>query len=196
MREDLRKRIKEEHVVHSGCRRLVISVILILMVLLAAFLLPGCRTKQHIEQLHFRDSTVIHIINDTTHVTIYDTAHIEVQHSIRTSEGTTIEFCEGGGTYNSHTGEAANVRTVHEEKNAEQDMHTVIDWKHQTDSMKVSVDSLNERISNLQAENQVLQETSVSSGWHSFLVRYFFITAILVIFIVAAWLFKKFYLHW
>lgn len=195
MREDYQTWIREDYVTHHGCRRLIIGALAIVLTIVCLFLFAGCRTAQHIEQLNISDSVIVQVKYDTVRTTINDTAHIEVQHSIRTSEGTTIEFGEGGGTYNSMTGEAANVRSVHEEKSSTQHLQATIDWRHQIDSLKATVDSLNERISCLQSENQELREASVSSGWHSFLVRYFFVTAILMIIIIIAWLFKKFYLR-
>lgn len=153
----------------------------------------SCKTVQTQESIKYRDSTTVRVVRDTIRETVFDTVTITVQHSIKTDEGTVIEFAAGGGSYNSRTGEANNVQRVHEQKQAEQNSNLQIDWQHTAEVYKNYSDSLQHSLTNLQAENESLQQATIPTKWHRFLVWWFVITIASAILTLAWWAVKKFY---
>lgn len=172
-------------------RRLIIGTAL----LLAAFVMFGCKSVKVIEKVSYRDSVIMHHHYDTTHVTFADTSHVEVHHTVTTETGTTITFGEGGGTYNSHTGQATNVTGVQEHSNTTEQHDSIADLKKQVDIYKAIADSLSEQITNYRSELYEERIIPKRSGWDEFCTLWFIVTAILIIAAFAWWCVKKFYLR-
>ena len=75
---------------------------------------PGCRRSAEslTENVHIRDSVAIRW-QDSIRWHIRDSVNIIEHHvTVRDSSGLFIQFAQGGGTYNSKTGEATNVAGV------------------------------------------------------------------------------------
>lgn len=170
-------------------------VIIGLFMLLAAFVMFGCKSVKVIEKVSYRDSVIMHHHYDTTHVTFTDTSHVEVHHTVITETGTTITFGEGGGTYNSHTGQATNVTGVQEQSSTTEQHDSIADLKKQVDIYKATADSLSEQITNYQSELYEERIKPKRGGWDEFCTLWFIVTAILIIAAFAWWCVKKFYLH-
>lgn len=166
-----------------------------LAIVVFALLTTSCKTVQTQERVIYRDSTVTRVVHDTIRELIHDTTTIEVQQSIQTDEGTTIEFANGGGSYNSRTGEANNVQRVHEQKQTEQNTRLQIDWQHTAELYHATADSLQAELQDLQKENETLKQPTAPTRWHRFLVWYFFLTLLTALALLAWWLLKTFYLR-
>lgn len=167
----------------------------VIIMLVISAVMSGCKTVQTSEQVTSRDSTHIEVIHDTIFETVHDTVYVEVQQSVRTDEGTTIEFGEGGGSYNSKTGEANNVKSVKEQKQTEQDTKIKAEWSHREESYKATIDSLNTTISDLQKENEKLQQPKDCNHLRIFL--WGLAAGVVAVYLVkfAWWFIKKYYLH-
>jgi len=155
----------------------------------------GCKTIQTQERIVYRDSTTVRVVHDTIRELVHDTTHIAVQHSIRTDEGTVIEFANGGGSYNSKTGEANNVQRVQEQKQTEQNTDMQIGWQHVAELSQTKADSLQRSFTDLQKENETLKQSTAPTKWHRFLVWWFWLSLSAIIAAIAWWLFKTFYLR-
>ena len=153
----------------------------------------GCKTVQTQERIVYRDSTTVRVVHDTIREIVHDTTHIAVQHSIRTDEGTVIEFANGGGSYNSKTGEANNVQRVQEQKQAEQNTDMQIDRQHTAEVYKTFSDSLQNSLIDLQQENEALKQATAPTKWHRFLVWWFWISLLVIVSSVIWWVIKTFY---
>lgn len=155
----------------------------------------GCKTVQTQEHIVYRDNTTVRVVHDTIEVIVHDTTFITVQQSTLTDEGTVIEFGNGGGTYNSRTGEASNVQRVQEQKQTEQNTNLQIEWQHTAEVYKTFSDSLQNSLIDLQQENEVLKQATAPTKWHRFLVWWFWITLLAIVCSVMWWMIKVFYLR-
>lgn len=166
-------------------------VIIGLLLLLAAFVLFGCKSVKVIEKVNYRDSTIVHYVTDTTHIEVTDTTHVEVHHVVVTESGTIINFGQGGGTYNSKTGEATNVTGVQEHSSTTEQEDIIADLRTQLEVYKVTNDSLSQQITNYASELEQEREKPKRSGYDRFCSWWFVITALLILLKLALWICEK-----
>lgn len=165
---------------------------LIQLALLTAVLmaLMSCKTVKVVEKVNYSDSTVFHHIYDTTHITINDTVHIEVHSQVTDSNSLVINFGAGGGTYNAKTGEATNVLYVHQVDTHKEQRDSIADLKHQLEIAQAREDSLSQQLT--EYEYQLEEEKkNARSGYDKFCSRWFWITLILLLIKLAAWVMEK-----
>lgn len=168
--------------------RLILCIFIFFATLI---LMSSCKSVQVIEKVNYHDSTVVHHKYDTTHVTFTDTSHVEVHHTVTTETGTTITFGEGGGTYNSHTGQATNVTGVQEHSSTTEQHDSIANLKKQVDMYKAIADSLSEQITNYRSELYEERIKPKRSGYDTFCSWWFWITAILLLLKFAVWICEK-----
>lgn len=171
------------------------AIMLSLFIIQLSLSFTGCKTVQTQERIVYRDSTTVRVVHDTIREIVHDTTHIAVQHSTRTDEGTVIEFANGGGSYNSKTGEANNVQRVQEQKQTEQNTNLQIEWQHTAEIYKIFSDSLQDSLIDLQQEYETLKQATTPTKWHRFLVWWFWITMLVIVSSVIWWVIKVFYLR-
>lgn len=153
----------------------------------------GCGSvkTRTIEKINWIDSTDIHVVYDTVRVTITDTVHVEVHSSKQTENGTQITFGQGGGTYNSKTGEATNVIGVTESSKSTEQTESIANLKHQVETFQARCDSLAHQVSDYAKDYEQTKEQSGRSGWDRFCTLWFLITAVLLLAKVACWVMEK-----
>jgi len=145
-----------------------------------------------------RDSIILHHVYDTVRVTIIDSVRAEKKGESEKESTTELTFGEGGGTYNSHTGEATNVLSVKQSSKEKELQHQLLNYVHIVDSQAVKIDSLQQAITELHHDEHMEQNTkdiTPRSGWDRFCTWWTIGSWILILLAVAWWLFKKFYLH-
>ena len=159
----------------------------------------SCRSIQTSEQLNYRDSVVTKYVYDTTKITISDTTHIEVSTQSDKESKTIILFGNSGGSYNALTGQADNVQSIEQSGKENELSRLVADYKSELQAAKRLIELQENEITVLKKENELLQNTEEIkpsvSGWHRFLVWWFWISIIVVLVAVGWQLFKRFYLH-
>lgn len=165
----------------------IIQVVLIVVAILA---LVSCKSVKVVEKVNYRDSVVVTYHNDTTHVEVFDTTHVEIHSSKTTENGTEIIFGEGGGTYNSKTGEATNVVGVKEQASSHEQSDLVADLSSRITMLQASNDSLSSAVSHYQHEYEE-ERKNTRSGYDRFCSCWFWITAILLLIKIAAWVMEK-----
>lgn len=161
-------------------------------------LLGSCKSIKTDVQYQYRDSLITHIVYDTVRVTITDTIHVEQSSETYKDDELEIQFGEGGGTYNSHTGDATNVTNVKQKSKEKELQKMVYDYKHMADSLAVKNDSLTQALHEAQGEEHTQENTkeiTPRSGWDKFTTWWTIGSWILMLLALAWWIFKKFYLH-
>ena len=89
-----------------------LNISLFAIIALYILLASGCRSVQVKEKINWRDSTVINYRDSIVWIYRDSVRIIEHHVTVRDSSGLFIQFAQGGGTYNSKTGEATNVAGV------------------------------------------------------------------------------------
>jgi len=163
----------------------------LLNILLICLCLVSCKTVGTIkEQINVKDSTIYHHIYDTTHITVTDTTHIEVHSQVTDSNSLVINFGAGGGTYNAKTGEATNVLNVHQVDTHKEQRDSIADLKHQLEIAQAREDSLSQQLTEYEYKLDE-ERKKARSGYDKFCSKWFWITLILILIKVAAWVMEK-----
>lgn len=138
---------------------------------LICILLGSCKSIKTDVKYEYRDSIITHVVYDTVHVTVTDTIHVEASSQSQKENETEIFFGEGGGTWNSQTGEATNVTSVKQSSKEKELQKMVFDYRHLVDSQAVQIDSLRQALTEAQGEEHTQQNTAEitpRSGWDRF----------------------------
>lgn len=167
-----------------------IMVAAFVITLALCLLFPSCKSVQVAEKVNVRDSTVIDY-KDSIRWNIRDSVNIIEHHvTVQDSSHLVIRFAQGGGTYNTKTGEATNVAGVkqtdtHQEQRDSSDYYRALatDYLHYADSV-------NKQYSTLQSEYEEVSK-STRTGYDRFCSWWFWITAILLLLKLAAWIMEK-----
>ena len=172
-------------------------MILACAIFLAALLLFGsCKSVQTVEKVNYRDSTILHHKYDTTRITITDTIKVEASRESEKESDTDIVFGAGGGTYNTQTGEATNVVGVKQSKREKELVQLVADLTETIDMQHTALEERDVRITELEKELEEKQNTAdikpKRSGYARFTSWWFWITALLLLIKIAAWMMEKF----
>lgn len=183
--------IDSEYPQGNGCGWVIIKCTIVVLIGLFILSLVSCRSVKVSEKVNYRDSTIVHHVIDTTHIEVTDTTHIEVHHVVTTEQGTTITFGQGGGTYNSKTGEATNVTGVQEHSSTTEQEDIIADLRTQLEVYKVTNDSLSQQITNYASELEQEREKPKRSGYDRFCSWWFWITALLILLKLALWICEK-----
>ena len=150
----------------------------------------GCKTVQVSEKVNVRDSVAIRY-QDSTRWNIRDSVHIIEQHvTIKDSTGLTIQFGEGGGTYNAKTGEATNVAGVHQTDTNHEQRDSTAHYRNLAADYAHTADSIANRYNTLQTEYEKVSKQT-RTGYDRFCSWWFWITAILLLLKVAVWVCEK-----
>lgn len=174
----------------QGCRPIIGVAIILAIVFAICCAFAGCKTVKTVEKVNWHDSTRYHDVYDTTHVTVTDTLHYEEHSTTTTENGTEITFGQGGGTYNSKTGEATNVTGVKENSKTNEQKSIIANLTHKVDSLSARNEKLEEQVQSYESEKQE-EKIAKRSGYDRFCSWWFWITAILLLLKVACWVMEK-----
>ena len=164
-----------ENIQPQGCMQgFWIIIGAILLTVLLCLLFPSCKSVQVSDKVNVRDS--LHIIEH--HVTIKD------------STGLTIQFGQGGGTYNAKTGEATNVSGVHQTDTHHEQRDSTVHYRTLASNYAHAADSIANRYNALQTEYENVSKQT-RTGYDRFCSWWFWITAILLLLKLAAWVMEK-----
>lgn len=165
---------------------------IIALLLWVLFGMCSCASTKNMEKTEYNDSTRTHIVYDTITVTITDTVRVEVHSKKETEDGTEINFGQGGGTYNSKTGEATNVASVKQSSKSTETEDLIREQKTQIDAFRATTDSLTAQVSTYQHELDEEKTMPKRSGWDRFCTKWFLATAFLLLIKVAVWIMEKY----
>lgn len=166
------------------------------VLLILSCLLIGCGVKKHVTTASdTRDSVVVrHVtVADTLHVV--DTVTVEIKRYVETDEGVTIQFAEGGGSFNAQTGQADGVQSINMSRKVREQADEITRLTFELSAAKQTADSLRMQSKVGQIMSEATTEPPRRSGWDRFCTWYTIISWILLLLAVAWWVFKRFYLH-
>ena len=154
------------------------------------FGMVGCKTVQVSEKVNVRDSVAIHY-KDSIRWNIRDSVNIIEHHvTIKDSTGLTIQFGQGGGTYNAKTGEATNVAGVHQTDTHHEQRDSTAHYRNLAADYAHTADSIANRYNTLQTEYEKVSKQT-RTGYDRFCSWWFWITAILLLLKLAAWVMER-----
>lgn len=171
----------------TGCRDLFIGYAIgLVLTALCCIFFSGCKTVQVSEKVNVRDSVAIRY-QDSTRWNIRDSVNtIEHHVTIKDSTGLTIQFGEGGGTYNAKTGEATNVAGVHQTDTHHEQRDSTAHYRNLAADYAHRSDSIANRYNTLQTEYEKVSKQT-RTGYDRFCSWWFWITAILLLLKLACW---------
>lgn len=184
---------KVEYRETSGCfYGFWIMVGAVALPLVLCLLFPSCKTPGSLsEKVNIRDSVAIRW-HDSIRWHIRDSVNIIEHHvTVHDSSGLFIQFAQGGGTYNSKTGEATNVAGVQQSDTHHEQRDSTNYYRALASDYKHSADSIADRYNTLQSEYRKVVEKS-HTGYDRFCSWWFWITAILLLIKVVAWIMEKY----
>ena len=150
----------------------------------------GCKTVQVSEKVNIRDSVAIRW-QDSIRWNVRDSVNIIEHHvTIKDSTGLTIQFGQGGGTYNAKTGEATNVAGVHQTDTHHEQRDSTAHYRNLAAEYQHTADSIADRYSTLQTEYAKVSKQT-RTGYDRFCSWWFWITAILLLLKLACWVMEK-----
>jgi hypothetical protein len=167
-----------------------LGIPLILFLVWVLFSMVACKTVQVSEKVNVRDSVAIRW-QDSTRWHVRDSVNIIEHHvTIKDSTGLTIQFGEGGGTYNAKTGEATNVAGVHQTDTHHEQRDSTAHYRNLASDYQHTADSLTNQLTTLQSEYD-RAEKKARTGYDRFCSWWFWITAILLLAKIACWVLEK-----
>lgn len=172
-----------------GCLAYLIAIA---VTVLLCLLFPSCASSRSMEKYSGQDSTIYHHIYDTTRIVVAVTQSVQTHNSTHTVSGKQINFAEGGGTYNEQTGEATNVASVISNTETSSDTDSIAQYRAELDAMQARNDSLSEVCKTYASQLETERSVPKRSGYDRFCSRWFWITAILLLIKLAAWIMEKF----
>ena len=163
---------------------------IIALLLWVLFGMCGCKSVQVSEKVNVRDSVAIRW-HDSIRWQVRDSLHIIEHHvTIKDSTGLTIQFGQGGGTYNAKTGEATNVAGVHQTDTHHEQRDSTAHYRALASDYAHRSDSIANRYNALQTEYEKVSKQT-RTGYDRFCSWWFWITAILLLLKLAAWVMEK-----
>lgn len=164
---------------------------IIALLLWVALGMCSCASTKNMEKTEYNDSTRTHIVYDTITVTITDTVRVEVHSKKETEDGTEINFGQGGGTYNSKTGEATNVASVKQSSKSTETEDLIREQKTQIDAFRATTDSLTAQVEHYASEVAKERQMPKRTSYDRFCSWWFWITALLLLAKIACWVMEK-----
>ena len=175
----------------QGClHTMIATIIAVVLTVILCLCFPSCKSVQVSEKVNVRDSVAIRY-QDSIRWHVRDSVHIVEHHvTIKDSTGLTIHFGEGGGTYNAKTGEATNVAGVHQTDTHHEQRDSTAHYRNLAADYAHTADSIANRYNTLQTEYAKVSKRT-RTGYDRFCSWWFWITALLLVIKIAAWVMEK-----
>ena len=180
-----------ENIQPQGCLHgMWIMAVAVALTIILCLLFPACKSVQVSEKVNVRDSVAIRY-HDSIRWQVRDSIHVIEHHvTLKDSTGLTIQFGEGGGTYNAKTGEATNVAGVHQTDTHHEQRDSTAHYRTLASDYAHRSDSLTNQLTTLQTEYEKVSKQT-RTGYDRFCSWWFWITAILLLAKIACWVMEK-----
>ena len=162
-----------------------------LLILWLCLHLVGCKTVGTVsENVNIRDS-VVYNYRDSVAIHWIDSIRFVGQHTVRDdSTNLVISFGNSGGTYNAKTGEATNVTAVQQTDTHHEQRDSTAFYRSQYRDEVAKSDSLTQQVSDYQYRLDE-ERKRARSGYDRFCSWWFWITAVVLLAVVAFWVCDK-----
>ena len=163
----------------------------IIIILWLCLHLVGCKTVGTVsENVNIRDS-VVYNYRDSVAIHWIDSIRFVGQHTVKDdSTNLVISFGNGGGTYNAKTGEATNVTAVQQTDTHHEQRDSTAFYRSQYRDEVAKTDSLTQQVSDYQYRLDE-ERKKARSGYDRFCSWWFWITAVVLVLVVAFWVCDK-----
>ena len=180
-----------ENLQPQGCLHGIwIMAVAVALTIILCLLFPACKSVQVSEKVNVRDSVAIRY-HDSIRWQVRDSIHVIEHHvTLKDSTGLTIQFGQGGGTYNAKTGEATNVAGVHQTDTHHEQRDSTNHYRTLASDYAHRSDSLTNQLTTLQTEYEKVSKQT-RTGYDRFCSWWFWITAVLLLAVVAFWVCDK-----
>ena len=180
-----------ESIEPHGCRDTFIGYTIGLVIAFVLCVCCSCKTVQVSEKVNVMDSMVVRY-KDSTVLNIRDSVRLIEHHvTLQDSSHLVIQFGQGGGTYNAKTGEATNVAGVQQSSTHQEQRDSTAHYRSLAADYQHTCDSL-AYFCQLWQKDYERAEKKARTGYDRFCSWWFWITAILILLKLAAWVMEKF----
>lgn len=160
-------------------------VVLACIAFIFGYMLTSCKSVKTTTRINYQDSTVYVLHYDTTRIEVVDSTHTEKSDFSDYSEYSDIEFSQGGGRIVldslGRVIEANNVARIRQSKQLQQLQQENSTLKSENKELRHTNEQLQKSMTIMGVDDEQQQNTAEikpkTSGWHRFLVWWFFITA-------------------
>lgn len=166
---------QKRNIINKVAQRISFAIIIAVALIVIASIVTGCRAQKSVTETHVEQndsaSKSVSMQHDTK--IIHDTVYVN-EKTVKDSETeteTTMHFGEGGGTYNSKTGEATNVTGVNtkETKKEREQRERIEQLTHENTTIRNRADSLQTIVNNYSSEAKEDVEPVTMNGWERFM---------------------------
>ena len=164
----------KRNIINKIAQRISFAIIIGIALFIIASIVTGCRAQKSITETHVEqnDSASKRVSMQHDTIIIHDTIYVN-EKTVKDSETeteTTIHFGEGGGTYNSKTGDATNVTGVgtKETKKEREQRERIEQLTHENTTIRNRADSLQTIVNNYSSEAKEDVEPVTMNGWERF----------------------------
>lgn len=167
---------------------IIINALSIAIVLIYAACISGCASTKSMAS----ENNTTQTSGETSQTSQTSNTEVDQHTTTETESGTEIQFGAGGGTYNDKTGEATNVTNVKTNNKTREQEDIIVKQNTTIETLQAWCDSLSSQVSTYQRELSEEKERPKRTGYDRFCSRWFWISAIILLIKIAAWVMEKF----
>lgn len=171
---------------------IIINVLSIAIVLIYAACISGCASTKSMDKMEASENNTTQTSGETSQTSQTSNTEVDQHTTTETENGTEIQFGAGGGTYNDKTGEATNVTNVKTNNKTREQEDIIVKQNTTIETLQARCDSLSSQVSTYQRELSEEKERPKRTGYDRFCSRWFWISAIILLIKIAAWVMEKF----
>lgn len=152
----------------------------------------GCASTKSMDKMEASENNTTQTSGETSQTSQTSNTEVDQHTTTETESGTEIQFGAGGGTYNDKTGEATNVTNVKTNNKTREQEDIIVNQNATIETLHARCDSLSSQVSTYQRELSEEKERPKRTGYDRFCSRWFWISAIILLIKIAAWVMEKF----
>jgi flagellar biosynthesis/type III secretory pathway M-ring protein FliF/YscJ len=171
---------------------IIINALSIAIVLIYAACISGCASTKSMDKMEASENNTTQTSGETSQTSQTSNTEVDQHTTTETESGTEIQFGAGGGTYNDKTGEATNVTNVKTNNKTREQEDIIFKQNTTIETLQARCDSLSSQVSTYQRELSEEKERPKRTEYDRFCSRWFWISAIILLIKIAAWVMEKF----
>lgn len=176
----------------------IVLAFFVAAIVLCVILLSGCKAVHDVTQSASSESIAREMLHDTVYITVHDTIYLESKTEKENIEQSDFEFVDAGGSVVldslGNLLRMEGIKNMRLSKTEKEQAHTIEVQAHTIEAQKSTIDSLRQEIKCYQIASEHKENTediTPRSGYARFTSCWFWVTAILLLLIVAFWVCDK-----